>query len=141
MCFFPKKSHHPISSAEYYEDQKDAALRRVPNFREARIPKFLMHYQSVLAANGSGVLVGSAVSIADLCLFQVLDGLEFAFPRRMTTLRKETIYKEVFALKDKLGTELEDYLKSERRQQYSMGVFRHYPELVRAGSSFLSFVD
>ena len=34
-------THHPLSGALYYEDQKPEALRRAKSFREARIPKFL----------------------------------------------------------------------------------------------------
>jgi glutathione S-transferase len=35
----------------------------------------------------------------------------------------------VLELKKKIEGELADYLKSDRRQEYSMGIFRHYPEL------------
>jgi len=34
-------THHPLSNALYYEDQREAALQRAKDFREKRIPKFL----------------------------------------------------------------------------------------------------
>ena len=53
-------SHHPIASAEYYEDQTDAARRRAADLRAQRLPKFLGYFETVLAA-GDGVVtfVGS----------------------------------------------------------------------------------
>lgn len=84
----------------------------------------------MLAKNGTGVLVGSKVSIADLTVFQVLEGLAFAYPVRMGTLMNEGSYTTLFALKDRVGKDLEGYLKSERRLAFGNGIFRHYPELV-----------
>ncbi|KAF8529500.1 hypothetical protein JB92DRAFT_2782937 [Gautieria morchelliformis] len=121
--------HHPIASSLYYEDQKAESLRRAEDFRRTRIPKFLAHFETILSTNGNGVLVGSKVSTADLTIFHVLDGLTFAFPKRMATLRNEGLYKTAFAFKDRLGQELEGYLNSGRRQKFSQGLFRHYPEL------------
>ena len=78
-------THHPLSGALYYEDQKPEALRRAKHFREARIPKFLGWFERILARNpeGAGHLVGSALTYADFSLFQIVEGLVYAFPRRM----------------------------------------------------------
>jgi glutathione S-transferase len=116
--------------ALYYEDQKTESIRRAEDFRKSRIPKFLTHFEAVLAKTGTGVLVGSKVSIADLTIFQVLEGLTFAFPKRMGTLRNSGSYEALFALRDGVGKHLEEYLNSERRKGFSNGIFRHYPELV-----------
>jgi len=122
--------HHPIASSLYYEDQKEEALRRAEDFRDERIPKFLTHFEAVLKANdGNHVLVGTATSTADLTLFHVLEGLSFAFPRRMASLRKSGEYDRVFALQSYVGKGLQHYLQSDRRQPFSMGLYRHYPEL------------
>ncbi|GJJ07708.1 hypothetical protein Clacol_001913 [Clathrus columnatus] len=121
--------HHPISNSLYYEDQKPEAKRRAEDFRENRIPKFLTHFETVLQNNSSGVLVGSTISTADLTLFQVLDGLHFAFPRRIGALRKSGEYTHVFQLYDRVKDELKDYFGSKRRREYSMGLYRDYPEL------------
>ncbi|KAF8588498.1 glutathione S-transferase [Ramaria rubella] len=121
--------HHPISSALYYEDQKPEALRRAKDFRESRIPKFFTHFETVLSANGTGVLIGSKVSTADLTLFQVLEGLTFAFPTCINALKTKGSFKMLFALQDRLRSELESYLKSDRHTNFGMGLYRYYPEL------------
>jgi glutathione S-transferase len=78
-------THHPLSGDLYYEDQRPEALRRAKSFREERIPKFLGWFERILARNpeGAGQLVGSALTYADLSLFQIVEGLVYAFPRRM----------------------------------------------------------
>jgi glutathione S-transferase len=71
------------------------------------------------------------MSYADLVLWQVLDGVGHAFPRRVGRLREEGEYGRVWALYERVqGLErIKEYLGSERRQEYSMGIYRHYPEL------------
>ena len=69
--------HHPIASSQYYEEQQEAALARAEDFRKLRIPKFLKHFQSVLASNpatdagAKTYLVGKHTTTADLTLFHV----------------------------------------------------------------------
>src|SRR5580704_11714180 len=77
-------THHPLSGDLYYEDQKPEALRRAKYFREERISKFLGWFERILARNpeGAGQLVGSSLTYADLSLFQIVEGLVYAFPRR-----------------------------------------------------------
>ena len=132
LTFSIQQVHHPIASYLYYEDQKPEAFRRAEDYRKSRIPKFLTHFETVLSTNDNGVLVGSKVSTADLAIFHVLNGLSFAYPKRMATLRSEGLYTSVFALHDRLEKELQGYLKSGRRKKYNMGVFRYYAELVSA---------
>ena len=78
-------THHPISASDYYEDQKDEAARRARGFREERIPKFLGYFERVLAGPDAWLAGGKRWSYADLSLFHLVDGLLFAFPRRMGT--------------------------------------------------------
>lgn len=47
-------THHPISSQKYYEDQKEEALLKAKDFREARIPKFFGFFERVLKGNTAG---------------------------------------------------------------------------------------
>jgi glutathione S-transferase len=49
----------------------------------------------------------------------------------MSALQKRGNYDKVFALKERVAAndKIKSYLQSERRQPYSMGIFRHYPEL------------
>ncbi|KDN45887.1 glutathione S-transferase-like protein [Tilletiaria anomala UBC 951] len=126
--------HHPIASSLTYEEQQEESKRRAKFFREVRLPKFFGYFESVLAENraGSGAnLFGSSMTTADLTLFQVVDGLRFAYPNLLSRLEAENKCKHVFGLHEKIGnTEpIASYVKSDRRRSYSMGLFRHYPEL------------
>lgn len=62
---------------------------------------------------------------------QCLDGLKFAFPNAMARLEKSGNYGKVFALYEavKERPRIKEYLASPRRQKYSNGIYRHYPEL------------
>lgn len=42
---------HPIANGDYYEDQKEEALRKAKDFREVRLPKF---FGSVVSSFTSG---------------------------------------------------------------------------------------
>ena len=123
-------SHHPIAGSLYYEEQKREAKHRAKNFTAERLPKFLHYFEQVLSRNGSRVLVGNAVSYVDLSLFQMIEGLRYAFPRTMT--KQERKHRRVIALHDRVAARprLSAYLTSERRLPFNQeGIFRHYPEL------------
>jgi len=64
-------------------------------------------------------------------LFQALDGVSHAFPKRVAKLRETGDYDKVFALYDRVKAleKVKAYLESDRRQKYGMGIYRHYPEL------------
>jgi Glutathione S-transferase, N-terminal domain. len=47
-------THHPLASALYYEDQKDAAKVRAHEFIDNRIPKFMTYFERVLKQNPAG---------------------------------------------------------------------------------------
>ncbi|MBK9032981.1 MAG: glutathione S-transferase [Myxococcales bacterium] len=123
-------SHHPLSVAQYYEDQRDAARQRAAAFRAARIPKYLGYLEQLLERNPRGVLVGDDVSYADLAGFQVVEGLSYAFPRALARVRADL--PSLFALRDRVAARprLARYLASERRLPFNEhGIFRRYPEL------------
>ena len=75
-------THHPLGAGRYYEEQKAESRRRSAEFRADRLPKFLGWFETVLERNpkGPGHLVGARTSYADLSLFQLLEGLGYAFP-------------------------------------------------------------
>jgi glutathione S-transferase len=115
-------THHPIGSGLYYEDQKPEALRRAADFRSERLPKFLGYFERLERPK--------SVSYVDLSLFQMVEGLRYAFPRTMRKLEPE--YPKLVALHERvrLRTRLAAYLQSERRVAFNpQGIFRHYPEL------------
>jgi glutathione S-transferase len=121
-------THHPIASGAYYEDQKPEAKKRSQDFREERMPKFLGYFEAVLGRQGDW-LAGKAWSYADLSLFHLIEGLRFAFPRRMKTL--EADLPKLVCLHDRVTVipGIAAYLASDRQQDFSNGIFRHYPEL------------
>jgi glutathione S-transferase len=110
-------THHPIANSLYYEDQKNEALRRAQLFRESRIPKFLGYFET------QATLPFSYVSLS---LFQVMEGLDYAFPETM----RRTSYRNLRKLQEKVRKRLAPYLASERRIPFNQsGLFRRYPEL------------
>ena len=125
--------HHPIAGSLYSEDQKPAAKRRAEDFIRTRIPKYLGYFEDVHARNRPGrYLVGGRLTYADLSLFQIVEGLRYAFPRAMA--RREFRYPRVIALRDRVAARprIAAYLVSERRIPFNeSGIFRHYPELDR----------
>jgi glutathione S-transferase len=125
-------THHPIASGLYYEDQKAEAKARAGHFIAERIPKYLGYFERVLAGGGeSGAgLAGARLCYADLTLFQVVRGLQYAFPNAMQAL--EGGLKETLALAERvqMRPRIAAYLASDRRIPFNeQGIFRHYPEL------------
>ncbi|KAF3934529.1 hypothetical protein ABW19_dt0206677 [Dactylella cylindrospora] len=137
LAFEAHNVHHPIDVALYYEDQKPEALRAAGQFRKNRIPKFLAYFNRILkfnAQNGGSAkyLVGDKITYADTTLWQTMDGITHAFPKKMQELRKgDESLTQVFEFYDALSEEenLKSYLESKRRQAYGDGIFRYYPEL------------
>lgn len=129
-------THHPVAVMKYYEEQKDEALKKSQDFRDNRVPKFLSYFERTLQGNkaeGNGqYLVGDKLTYADTTLWQVVDGLMFAFPKEMEARSKEfPMVFGTFYPKFKEEEGIKEYLSSERRLKYSMGIFRYYKELDR----------
>lgn len=123
-------THHPIASALYYEDQKPEAKRRSEIFLKDRVPKFLGYFDDIIGKSGGPFLLGKRLSYADLSLFQVVDGLRYAFPK--ATRRAEQKFKRVSKLHDRIAgrPRITAYLQSGRRIPFNtMGIFRQYEEL------------
>ncbi|KAM7182844.1 Glutathione S-transferase, C-terminal-like protein [Rhypophila sp. PSN 637] len=126
--------HHPIAVSLYYEDQKEESLRRSEDWVKNRLPKFLAYFERVLeskSAGSGGWLYGGRLTVADLVLFQCVDGVKFMFPKATKKAEREGKYGKVFALYNavKERPNIKKYLESERRQNYSNGLYRYYKEL------------
>jgi glutathione S-transferase len=123
-------THHPIASGLYYEDQKPEARRRAEDFCKNRLPKFLGYFEDMLERNPHGGLAGARLCYADLSLFQVVEGLGYAFPK--VTARTKSRYPLLHALHDRVAARprIKAYLACNRRIPFNeQGIFRHYPEL------------
>lgn len=123
-------THHPIAGSLYYEDQKREARRRSSVFVEERIPKYLGYFEGVLDRNGGEHCVGNAISYVDLSAFQVLAGLEYAFPNAMARQARRIPFLRQLREKVALQPRIASYLASDHRLPFNeQGIFRHYPEL------------
>jgi glutathione S-transferase len=127
-------THHPIANELYYEDQKKEAKARATAFLDHRVPKFLGYFEGVLTRNPAGPRhsVGGALTTVDLSLFQLCEGLAYAFPRAMARFSRD--YPALADLRETVRAQpaVAAYLASPRRLPFNeSGVFRHYPELDR----------
>jgi glutathione S-transferase len=127
-------THHPIGGGFYYEEQKAEAKRRASDWTANRLPKFLDYFEKILKKNRAGkdYVLGKSASYVDLSLFQMIEGLRYAFPRAMARLGPE--HGRLIALRDRVASRprIAAYLRSPRRIPFNQeGIFRHYPELDR----------
>jgi glutathione S-transferase len=123
-------THHPISNALYYEDQRPAAKRYTREFWRHRVPKLLGYFETVLEKSGGPYVFGRRLSYVDLSLFQIVAGLRYAFPRRMGRYEKKV--PRLVALHDRVSERprVAAYLQSERRIPFNeWGIFRAYRAL------------
>jgi len=123
-------THHPISNALYYEDQRPAAKRYTREFWRHRVPKLLGYFETVLEKSGGPYVFGRRLSYVDLSLFQIVAGLRYAFPRRMKRFEKKI--PRVIALHDRVAKRprIAAYLASERRIPFSQwGIYRYFKQL------------
>ena len=125
-------THHPVGTGLYYEEQKPESLRRATEFCSARLPKYLQWFETIVVRNpaGSRHLVGGKLSYADLSLFQLVEGLRYAFPKAAQKALVRT--PGVVQLHGRIAAlpKVAAYLRSERRIPFNeQGIFRHYPEL------------
>ena len=123
-------THHPLGGELYYEDAKPEAKRYSENFLSERAPKYLGYFDTVIKKSGGPYALGRRVSYIDLSLFQLIEGLRYAFPKAMKTIERDV--PRVVAVRDKVAERpgIKKYVASPRRLAFNeSGIFRHYPEL------------
>ncbi len=123
-------THHPVSGWLYYEEQKPAAKRRTADFWRYRVPKSLGYFERVLKQNGGTYMVGRRLCYVDLSLFQIVEGLRYAFPKRMHRFERKVPL--LIALHGRVARRprIAAYLASERRIPFSQwGIYRYFKEL------------
>jgi glutathione S-transferase len=123
-------THHPLGPSLYYEDQKGAAKKRTEEFWDERVPKYLGYFEHLLRESSGSWITGRRISYVDLSLFQILDGLRYAFPKRMKGFERKI--PGLVDLHDRVASRpnIKAYLASDRRIAFNEdGIFRHYKEL------------
>src|SRR5271155_1245808 len=123
-------THHPVSGWLYFEEQRPAALRRTKDFWRYQVPKMLGYFERVLQKNGGKFTVGRSLSYVDLSLFQIVEGLRYAFPKRMKRFEKKI--PKLVALHERVARRprIKAYLASTRRIAFNeWGICRYYKEL------------
>ena len=113
-------------------ERRAEAKRCAAVFCRERLPKYLQWFEAIVVRNpaGSRHLVGGKLSYADLSLFQLIEGLRYAFPAAAARALART--PGIVALHDRVAglPKLAAYLRSERRIPFNeQGIFRRYPEL------------
>ena len=123
-------THHPLGPSLYYEDQRAPAKKRTGEFWKQRVPKYLGYFEQLVQANGGAYVTGRRVTHVDLSLFQIVEGLRYAFPRRMKAFERNI--PGLIGLHDRVSARpnIKAYLASERRIAFNEdGIFRRYKAL------------
>jgi glutathione S-transferase len=123
-------THHPLGPSLYYEDQRAPAKKRSDEFWKDRAPKYLGYFERLLEGNGGAYVTGRRLTYVDLSLFQIVEGLRYAFPKRMKAFEREI--PGLVALHDRIAERpnVAAYLKSKRRIAFNEdGIFRRYKAL------------
>ncbi len=123
-------THHPLGCEFYYEDAKPEAKRFSENFLGNRAPKYLGYFEKVLKKSGGPWLLGRKFTYIDLSMFQLIEGLRYAFPKAMKRLERDV--PGLVGVHDRVEKRpnIKAYLASERRIPFNeSGIFRRYPEL------------
>src|SRR5499433_1685886 len=118
-------THHPLGPSLYYEDQKAPAKKRTEEFWDERVPKYLGYFEGLLKDNGGNYVTGRRITYVDLSLFQIVEGLRYAFPNRMKTFERKI--PALVSLRDRVAERprIKAYLASERRIPFNEdGIFR-----------------
>jgi glutathione S-transferase len=123
-------THHPIAAGLYYEDQKPESKQYAEHFLDGRVPKYLGYFEAVLKKSGGPYVLGRKLSYVDLSLFQLIEGLRYAFPKAMKRIERKI--PRVVKVRNQVAARprIKAYLGSKRRIAFNeMGIFRRYPEL------------
>lgn len=123
-------THHPLGPSLYYEEQRAAAKRRSDEFWKLRVPKYLGYFERLVAKSGGPYVNDRTLCYVDLSLFQIVEGLRYAFPKRMKKL--EAKIPRIVALHDKVAARprINAYCASDKRIAFNEnGIFRRYKAL------------
>ena len=123
-------THHPLGPSLYYEDQKAAAKKRTEEFWNERVPKYLGYFERLLKSSGGAYVTGRRLTYVDLSLFQIVEGLRYAFPKRMKAYERDIPGLVDLRNRIAMRPNIEAYLASPRRIAFNEdGIFRRYKAL------------
>ncbi len=123
-------THHPVSGWLYFEQQREAAKLRTKDFWRYRVPKFLGYFERVLGKSGGPYILGRKLTYVDLSLFEIVEGLRYAFPKRIRRFERKV--PRLVALHGRVARRprIAAYLASKRRIPFSQwGIYRYFKEL------------
>ena len=124
-------THHPLGPSLYYEDQKSEAKKRTQEFWDERVPKYLGYFERLLDGSGGHYVTGRRLTYVDLSLFQLVEGLRYAFPKRMKAFERKI--PGLRELHDRVAAPPEDRGVSCERAPDSLQRGRHLPALQGTG--------
>ena len=123
-------THHPLGPSLYYEDQKAAARKRTDEFWNERVPKYLGYFEGLLKSHGGAYVTGRRLTYVDLSLFQIVEGLRYAFPKRMKAYERSIPGLVDLHNRIAMRPNIKAYLASPRRIAFNEdGIFRRYKAL------------
>jgi glutathione S-transferase len=123
-------THHPLGPSLYYEEQRAPAKKRTEAFWKQRVPKYLGYFEGLVSDSGGTFTGGRRATYVDLSLFQIVEGLRYAFPKRMKHFEREI--PKLVELRDRVAARpnIKAYLASDRRIPFNEdGIFRRYKAL------------
>jgi|SRR5437588_7791492 len=123
-------THHPLGPSLYYDDQRAPARKRTEEFWKERVPKYLGYFERLLKDNSGRYVTGRRLTYVDLSLFQIVEGLRYAFPKRMKPFEQKI--PGLIGLHERVAVRpnIKAYLSSDRRIPFNEdGIFRRYEEL------------
>jgi glutathione S-transferase len=123
-------THHPVGVSLYYEDQRPEAKKRTAEFWKERVPKYLGYFEKIAKASDGAFVTGRKATYVDLSLFQIVEGLRYAFPKRMKAFERKI--PALLDIRDRVAARpnIAAYIASDRRIPFNKeGIFRHYKAL------------
>ena len=122
--------HHPVAMSAYYDEQRPESARAAQQFLQERLPKYLGYFETLISEHGGAWAIDHRWTYVDTSLFQLVEGLRYAFPQRMATLTGDI--PRLIDIRDRVAElpGIAAYLASDRRIAFNTdGIFRHYTEL------------
>lgn len=114
----------------YYDEQRPESARAAQQFLQERLPKYLGYFETLISEHGGAWAIDHRWTYVDTSLFQLVEGLRYAFPQRMATLTGDI--PRLIDIRDRVAElpGIAAYLASDRRIAFNAdGIFRHYTEL------------